>query len=155
MEICISIDYLRFAFKSPFLKVITIVSIYRDLLLNFCEELLSENDFEVVLATFCCYDYGALSNPLLQKRRYFSLHQLPTNLFTVKPEHNNRNTCTWTYLKFPNWTKCPVWKTTWFQKQSFYYACTYKTYLKNKTSLWFWTICMRSILRSAKSFWHS
>ena len=24
-----------------------------------CEELLSENDFEVVLATFCCYDQGA------------------------------------------------------------------------------------------------
>ena len=23
-----------------------------------CEELLSENDFEVVLATFCCYEYG-------------------------------------------------------------------------------------------------
>ena len=26
---------------------------------GFCEELLSENDFEVVSATFCCYDYGA------------------------------------------------------------------------------------------------
>ena len=26
---------------------------------NFCEELLSENDFETVLATFCCYDHGA------------------------------------------------------------------------------------------------
>ena len=26
---------------------------------GFCEELLSENDFQAVLATFCCYDYGA------------------------------------------------------------------------------------------------
>ena len=26
---------------------------------GFCEALLSENDFEPVLATFCCYDYGA------------------------------------------------------------------------------------------------
>ena len=26
---------------------------------SFCEELLSENDFEAVLANFCCYDYGA------------------------------------------------------------------------------------------------
>ena len=25
----------------------------------FCEELLSENDSEATLATFCCYDYGA------------------------------------------------------------------------------------------------
>ena len=24
-----------------------------------CEELLSENDFEAVSATFCCYDHGA------------------------------------------------------------------------------------------------
>ena len=23
-----------------------------------CDELLSEYDFEVLLATFCCYDYG-------------------------------------------------------------------------------------------------
>ena len=26
---------------------------------NFCEELLGENNFEAVLANFCCYDYGA------------------------------------------------------------------------------------------------
>ena len=25
---------------------------------TFSEEFLSENDFEAVLATFCCYDYG-------------------------------------------------------------------------------------------------
>ena len=28
-------------------------------MVTFYEELLSENDFEVVLATFCCYDHGA------------------------------------------------------------------------------------------------
>ena len=26
---------------------------------GFCEELLSKSDFEAVLATFCCHDYGA------------------------------------------------------------------------------------------------
>ena len=33
----------------------------------FCEELLSENDFEAVLATFCCYDYGANASDAVQK----------------------------------------------------------------------------------------
>ena len=26
---------------------------------GFCDELLSENDFESVLVNFCCYEYGA------------------------------------------------------------------------------------------------
>ena len=34
---------------------------------DFCEELLSENDFEVVLATFCCYEYGANASEAVQK----------------------------------------------------------------------------------------
>ena len=34
---------------------------------NFCEELLSENDFEAVLANFCCYDYGANASEAVQK----------------------------------------------------------------------------------------
>ena len=34
---------------------------------GFCEELLSENDFEAVLATFCCYDYGAKASEAVQK----------------------------------------------------------------------------------------
>ena len=34
---------------------------------RFCEELLSENDFEAVLATFCCYDYGANDSDAVQK----------------------------------------------------------------------------------------
>ena len=33
----------------------------------FCDELLSENDFEVVLAFFCCYDYGANVSEAVQK----------------------------------------------------------------------------------------
>ena len=33
----------------------------------FCEEFLSENDFEAVLASFCCYDYGANASEAVQK----------------------------------------------------------------------------------------
>ena len=32
-----------------------------------CEELLSENYFEAVLATFCCYDYGTNASEAVQK----------------------------------------------------------------------------------------
>ena len=34
---------------------------------DFCEELLSENDFEAVLVNFCCYDYGANASETVQK----------------------------------------------------------------------------------------
>ena len=34
---------------------------------NFCEELLSENDIEAVLATFYCYDDGAKASEAGQK----------------------------------------------------------------------------------------
>ena len=34
---------------------------------DFCQELLSENDFETVLATFCCYDHGAKASEAVQK----------------------------------------------------------------------------------------
>ena len=34
---------------------------------GFCEELLSENNFEAVLATFCCYDFGANASEAIQK----------------------------------------------------------------------------------------
>ena len=33
-----------------------------------CEELLSKNDLETVLATFCCYDYGANASEAVQKK---------------------------------------------------------------------------------------
>ena len=34
---------------------------------GFCEELFSENDFEVVLATFCCCDHGANASEAVQR----------------------------------------------------------------------------------------
>ena len=34
---------------------------------DICEELLSENDFEAVSATFCCYDHGAKVSQAVQK----------------------------------------------------------------------------------------
>ena len=34
---------------------------------NFCEELLIKDDFEAVLATFCCYDHGAEASEAAQK----------------------------------------------------------------------------------------
>ena len=34
---------------------------------NCCEELLSENDIEAVLATFCCYDHSAKASEAVQK----------------------------------------------------------------------------------------
>ena len=34
---------------------------------GFCEELLSENDFEAVLVTFCCYEYGPNASEAVQK----------------------------------------------------------------------------------------
>ena len=32
-----------------------------------CEELLRENEFEAVLATLCCYDYGTNASDAVQK----------------------------------------------------------------------------------------
>ena len=34
---------------------------------DFCFELLSKNDFEAVLVTFCCYDHGAKAFEEVQK----------------------------------------------------------------------------------------
>ena len=34
---------------------------------GFCEDLLNENNFEAVLATFYCYDYGANAFEAVQK----------------------------------------------------------------------------------------
>ena len=48
---------------------------------SFCEELLSENDFEAVLANFCCYDYGANASAAVQKISTRTLELYYTNLF--------------------------------------------------------------------------
>ena len=34
---------------------------------NFCQELLSKNDYEAILVTFCCYDHGAKASEEVQK----------------------------------------------------------------------------------------
>ena len=39
----------------------------RKMVAFFCEELLTENDLEAVLANFCCYDYGANVYEAVQK----------------------------------------------------------------------------------------
>ena len=36
---------------------------------DFCEELLSKNDFDAVLVNFCCYEYGANASEEVQKIR--------------------------------------------------------------------------------------
>ena len=36
---------------------------------GFCEELLSENDFQAVLSIFCCYDYGANVSEAIQIKK--------------------------------------------------------------------------------------
>ena len=43
---------------------------------RFCEKLLNENDFEAVLANFCCYDFGANTSEAVQKisTRALELH---------------------------------------------------------------------------------
>ena len=34
---------------------------------GFCEKMFRENDFQAVLATLCCYDYGANASEAVQK----------------------------------------------------------------------------------------
>ena len=41
---------------------------------GFCEELLSENDFEVDLVNLCCYEYGVNASEAVQKRRLAQGH---------------------------------------------------------------------------------
>ena len=52
---------------------------------GFCEELLSENDFEAVLVNFCCYEYGANASEAVQKistRTLLELCQLTKQLIS-------------------------------------------------------------------------
>ena len=48
---------------------------------DFCEELLSEKDFEAVLATFCCYEYGANASEAVQ------------NISTEQKDYHKRSSC--------------------------------------------------------------
>ena len=47
---------------------------------GFCEELLSENDFEAVLAIFCCYgDYGTNASDALCCYNLLNSQNIPIN----------------------------------------------------------------------------
>ena len=47
---------------------------------SFCEELFGENDFEAVLANFCCYDYGANASEAVQKISTWTLELYANSL---------------------------------------------------------------------------
>ena len=54
------------------LEIFGVARLYREYIKTaendgFGEELLSENDFKAVLATSCCYDYGANASEAVQK----------------------------------------------------------------------------------------
>ena len=55
---------------------------------GFCEELLSENDFEAVLAIFCCYEHGAHASETVQKividQKEYRNGSLCYNLLTIQ-----------------------------------------------------------------------
>ena len=48
---------------------------------GFSEDLLSENGLETVLATFCCYDYGANASKAVQ------------NIATDQKDYHKRSSC--------------------------------------------------------------
>ena len=59
---------IAYIFASTWLSGVAVQRIYQNNKNDdFCEELLSENDFEVVLATPCCYDYGTNDSEAVQK----------------------------------------------------------------------------------------
>ena len=69
---------------------------------NFCEELLSDNDIEAVLATFCCYDHGVKASEAVQKiatdqkeyRKCFScviIYWIPKIYLAINQSSNSEN----------------------------------------------------------------
>ena len=50
---------------------------------DLCESLLSENDFEVVLATFCCCDHGARASEAVQKDTQAQIGQKIKNILRI------------------------------------------------------------------------
>ena len=51
---------------------------------GFCEELLSENDFEAVLVNFCCYEYGANASEAVQiSTRILRFPKVGGNIITI------------------------------------------------------------------------
>ena len=64
---------LTFTFEHEIFGVADITTAKND---GFCEELVSENDFEAVLVNFSCYDYGANASEAVQKISTRSLPEL-------------------------------------------------------------------------------
>ena len=73
-----------FKFFQPYRKYIKTAKIG-----GFCEELLSENEFEAVLVNFCCYEYGFNASEGVQKistRTLLKLYQVTkTDNFKATP----------------------------------------------------------------------
>ena len=64
---------------------------------GFCEELLSENDFEAVLVNFCCHEYGGNASEAFQKiSTRILLRVFLRFFFKLSPPQQNR---------------CPAWGT--------------------------------------------
>ena len=86
---------------------------------GFCEELLSENDFEAVLVNFCCYQYGTNASEAVQKvsravvggiLQFFSKPPTKTDApHGVVPSLKNE-----TPPPPPPPPSLPIWKTTSF-----------------------------------------
>ena len=53
---------------------------------NFCEELLSENNFETVLATFCCNDLGTMASEKVQEIKK-SIANAPRVLYLLNSQN--------------------------------------------------------------------
>ena len=53
---------------------------------GFCEELLSENDFEAVSVNFCCYEYGANTEAVqkISTRTLLELYELTLKQLILK-----------------------------------------------------------------------
>ena len=66
---------------------------------GFCEELLSGNGFEVVLATFCCYDHGVNASKAVQKiaadqKEYHMCYNLLNSQNTSIDHHSEKRLVT-------------------------------------------------------------
>ena len=64
---------------------------------GFCEELLSENDFDVLLATFCCYEHGANASETVQRivtnQKEYSKYSLYIIICWISKIYTSFNEC--------------------------------------------------------------
>ena len=59
---------------------------------GFCEELLSENDFEAVLDFFCCYEHGANASEAAQKIATDQKEYHKSQIFAEQPKCTYQST---------------------------------------------------------------